>query len=131
LNVPKAQSLTAFLQGINDLNKREYSLLNHSYEVAIRSGVGFNGAAVAAKQFESAIFKHQPSSYVSGTNIGVDIVIGTGDAIETECLNQYFNQKRIIQIHTSNTDAQLATGALYQYKLQTTPVDSFQGNVYF
>ena len=65
--------------------------------------------------------------YVSGTNKGVDVVIGAGSNIETTGMNQFFNGREIVQVHTVANDPQLQVGANYPYKIATVPTSSFGG----
>ena len=70
---------------------------------------------------------NSPLKYLSGKSQGVDIVVSAGGNVETEAATSYFADFKIAQIHTVSTDTALNFGASFPYKLQTTPVDSFEG----
>jgi hypothetical protein len=60
---------------------------------------------------------------------GVDLVVGAGNNKETLAQDQFFVQRKILQIHTVANDTQFGIGTLFPYKIQTVPVESFQGMV--
>jgi hypothetical protein len=64
--------------------------------------------------------------YFGGT--GVDMVVSTGNDLETGISCQLFSQNKIIQIHAIAQSEELSNGFLYSKRLQTTPLLSYQGN---
>ena len=56
------------------------------------------------------------------------IIALKGSDIETKASNNIFTNSKLVQIHTVAMDPSLAQGASYPFKLQTTPILSFQGN---
>ena len=135
-NPLQAQSLAAFMMAVKEINANVNLLPNYELRVAVRSGVDdFSGAISGAEYLSlTAPFQYyaNPSSmYVSGTNIGVDIVVGAGSNIETTGMDQFFNGRQLIQVHTVANDPQLQVGANYPYKIATIPISSFEGILLF
>ena len=113
----QAQCLAAFLLAIKEINQNTTLLPNTNLVSGIVSGIGFLQAISAADYLVANEF--------GGT--GVNIVVGAGDDIETEAMNQIFAQSKTIQIHTISRAVELSQGALYPWRLQTTPLESYQG----
>ena len=135
-NEQQAQSLAAFMMAINEINADPNILPNYELRVAVRSGTDdFSGAINAAEYLSlSAPFQYFTNlnhMYVSDTNIGVDVVIGAGSNIETTGMDQFFNGRQLIQVHTVANDPQLQIGADYPYKIATVPSSSFEGEIFF
>ena len=69
---------------VREINNNSYFLPNFQLQVAIRGAThSFEGAVKAAEEFTTGVAFHSASSvltYVSpsGTNVGVDLVIGAG-----------------------------------------------------
>jgi hypothetical protein len=42
-------------------------------------------------------------------------------------MNQFFNGRQLVQVHTVANDPQLEVGANYPYKIATVPSSSFEG----
>jgi hypothetical protein len=118
-NFNQAQCLAAFVMAINEINNNPDLLPNTTLVFGIASGQGFSGAIEAANYFVSSEF--------GGS--GMDIVIGSGNDIETEASNQVFAQSKLIQIHTVSQAVELSQGSSYPWRMQTTPLASFQGNI--
>ena len=57
----------------------------------------------------------------------MDVVIGAGSNIQTTGMNQFFNGRQLVQVHTVANDPQLEVGANYPYKIATVPSSSFEG----
>lgn len=132
LNLQQAQSMAAFMMAINEINDNANLLPNFELRVVVRSATDdFSGAVRAAEYLsldaEFQKFINPSSMYVSGTNKGVDVVIGAGSNIETTGMNQFFNGREIVQVHTVANDPQLQVGANYPYKIATVPTSSFGG----
>lgn len=114
----QAQCLAAFLMAIKEINSNKQLLPNTKLVAGITSGSGFLGAINAATFLTEKEF--------GGT--GVNVVVGAGNDVETEATNQIFAQSQTIQIHTISKAVELSQGALYPWRLQTTPLQSYQGN---
>ena len=117
----QAQCLAAFLMAITEINQNNLLLPKTKLVSGIISGAGFQQSIDAADILTRHAF--------GGT--GVDIVVGAGDDIETEAMNQIFTRSKTIQIHTISQAVELSQGALYPWRLQTTPLESYQGLRYF
>ena len=134
LNSNQAQSLAAFMMAVHEINSDPDLLPNHELRVAVRSGrENFPGAISAAEYLAlSAPFPYyeNPSSrYLSPSNLGVNVVVGAGSNLETMAMNQNFNGRHILQIHTVANDPQLQTGANYPYKIASVPSSSYEGKI--
>jgi hypothetical protein len=119
-NVPdihQAQCLAAFLMAIKEINANKALLPKTRIVSGIVSGAGFIGAITAATLLTQDEF--------GGT--GVDIVVGAGDDIETIAMNQIFSQSSTIQIHTISQAVELLQGESFPWRLQTSPLASYQG----
>ena len=132
LSLEQAQSMAAFMMAINEINEGDTLLPNYELRVAVRSGTDDFSGAVSAAEYLSLDVAFQkyinPSSiYVSGSHIGVDVVIGAGSNIQTTGMNQFFNGRQLVQVHTVANDPQLEVGANYPYKIATVPSSSFEG----
>jgi ABC-type branched-subunit amino acid transport system substrate-binding protein len=119
-----AQCLAAFLMAVREINNKtdgvfDDILPNTKLVVAVRSSYGYEAAVSGTKDLIENVF--------GGT--GVHVVIGGGDNTETSASNMLLGSHRTVQIHTRAMDTQFGDGSLYQYKIQTVPVDSFQGMV--
>jgi hypothetical protein len=130
INMNQAQALAAFWMAVNEINASPDLLPNVELQVAIRGGPGFSRSIIAAQDLLIAKFSKisRDFAYLSESNVGVDIVVGAGSNLESEAADPYLGDSKITLIHTVAMDTQLTYGATYPYKLQTTPVDSFQGN---
>jgi hypothetical protein len=107
-------------------------LPNVELQVAIRGGLKFIGSIHGTGELMSASFptSKNPFKYLSGSNVGVDIVVSAGNGVETQASAAYLGDLKITQIHTVATDTDLTINQKFPYRLQTTPVDSFQGTSY-
>ena len=74
-------------------------------------------------------YENPSSRYMSASNLGVDVVVGAGSNLETMAMNQNFNGRHILQIHTVANDPQLQTGANYPYKIASVPSSSYEGKM--
>lgn len=131
-----AQSIAGFLMAIKEINSIPTILPNIRLAVALRSGRGVYGAITAAQAFTIANFsidshgKRVPdSTFIRNNPVGVDVILGAGDNVETEQTNQVLNYFKIVQLHTVATSTDLGVGQNYPYKVQTTPIISYQGMV--
>jgi Receptor family ligand binding region/7 transmembrane sweet-taste receptor of 3 GCPR len=131
-----AQSIAGFLMAIKEINSIPTILPNIRLAVALRSGRGVYGAITAAQAFTTANFsidshgKRVPdSTFIRNNPVGVDIILGAGNDIETEQTNQVLNYYKIVQLHTVATSTDLGVGQNYPYKVQTTPIIAYQGMV--
>jgi hypothetical protein len=127
----QAQSMAAFLMAIREINNNSTILPNYELRTVVRSGSSsFTGASSAAQflghQAQFSDFSDE-NLFISQSNIGADVVVGAGDDIQTIAMNQIFNGRKLIQVHTLAQASQLAVGASYPYKIATVPVESFQG----
>jgi len=120
----QAQSLEAFLMAIEEINADRSILMVNGIKTrivySVQEGNQFAGAVNAASFLAEKTFG----------NTGVHAVVGAGNNVETMASNQMLKSHKIIEIHTVASDAALGDGVTYPYKLQTTPIDSFQGMVY-
>ena len=131
-----AQSVAGFLMAINEINKSPTILPNVHLSVALRGGSGAYGAITAAQSFLTANFSTNShgrrvpsSSFIRNNPIGVDVILGAGNDIETVQTNQILNYFKIVQLHTVAMTTDLGIGQNYPYKVQTTPIISYQGLV--
>lgn len=134
INLQQAQSMAAFMMAINEINENSELLPNYELRVAVISATDdFNGAVSAAEYltlnvaFQEYINPSSSSLYVSGSSKGVDVVVGAGSNIETTAIDQFFNGRKLVQVHTVANDPQLQVGANYPYKIATVPSSSFEG----
>jgi hypothetical protein len=126
------QSLAAFMMVVHEINKSPDILPNFEMQVAVRSGTDDFAGAIRAAEYLSLAASFQnygkPSTrYVSGTNIGVDVVVGAGSNLETTGMDQFFNGRQIVHVHTVANDPQLQIGANYPYKIASVPINSYEG----
>lgn len=131
-NSEQAQSLAAFMMAVHEINTDPDLLPNFELRVAVRSGTDDFAGAISAAEYLALTapfqyFENPLSRYVSGTNIGVDIVVGAGSNVETTGMDQFFNGRQILQVHTVANDPQLQTGANYPYKIASVPVSTYEG----
>ena len=54
-------------------------------------------------------------------------VVGSLDNFGTDTSNRYFNEFSIVQSHSFAMDTEFGIGTNYPFKVQTVPIDSFQG----
>lgn len=113
----QAQGLAAFLMAVEDVNAAFGS--KFKFRHAIVSGKGRRAAVEVASYLAREAF--------SGT--GVDIVVSAAENIETMAALKMFEAYRVVQIHALAQDTLLGSGTDYPYKIQTVPIDSFQGMV--
>jgi len=118
-NFLQAQCLESFIMAIEEVNANPILLPTTTLLSGIESGVGFTGAIDAARALISSKF--------GGT--GVDIVIGSGDDTETQSSSEVFTRSNIIQIHTVSKAVEMSQGSIYPWRLQTTPLASYQGQM--
>ena len=118
-DIEQAQCLAAFLMAIKEINANTTLLPRTHLVSAVVQGEGFIGAIEAATQLVEKVF--------GGS--GVDIVIGAGNSIETIATNQIFAQSSTIQIHTISQAVELSQGESYPWRLQTSPLASYQGKL--
>jgi Receptor family ligand binding region/7 transmembrane sweet-taste receptor of 3 GCPR len=129
-----AQSVAGFLMAIKEINRSPTLLPNVHLSVALRGGSGAYGAITAAQSFLTANFstnsygrRVSSSSFIRNNPIGVDVILGAGNDIETVQTNQVLNYFKIVQLHTVAMTTDLGIGQNYPFKVQTTPIISYQG----
>lgn len=132
VNSEQAQSLAAFMMAVHEINSDPDLLPNFELRVAVRSGTGDFAGAISAAEYLSLTapfqyYENPSRKYISGTNLGVDMVVGAGSNVETTGMDQFFNGRQILQVHTMANDPQLQTGANYPYKIASVPVSSYEG----
>ena len=132
LNSEQAQSLAAFMMAVREVNDNPDLLPNYELRVAVRSGTNDFTGAIGAAEYLSLIapfqyYENPSSRYMSASNLGVDVVVGAGGNIATTGMNQFFNGRQIVQIHTVANDPQLQNGANYPFKIASVPVTAFEG----
>ena len=120
-DIQQAQCLAAFLMAIDEINANKALLPRTRLVSGVVSGLGIIGALEAATQLTQKEF--------GGT--GVNIVIGAGGDTETKATDQIFSQSQTIQIHTISQAVELSQGASYPWRLQTSPLASYQGKYLF
>ena len=113
----QAQGLAAFLMACEDVNAAFGS--KFKFRHAVVSGIGRKAAVEAAGYLVKDAF--------SGT--GVDFVVSAGENVETMAALKMFEAYRTVQIHALAQDTLLGSGTDYPFKIQTVPIDSFQGMV--
>ena len=114
----QTQCLAAFIMAIEEINNNSHLLPNTTLVTGVIGANDFLGSIQAATSLMI--------DYFGGT--GVDMVVSTGDDIETAISSQLFSQNSIIQIHTVSQAVELSNGNLYSKRLQTKPLLSFQGD---
>ena len=132
LNSEEAQSLAAFMMAVHEVNDNPNLLPDYELRVAVRSGTDDFKGAISAAEYLSLIapfeyYENPSSRYLSASNLGVDVVVGAGSNIQTTGMNQFFNGRQIVQVHTVANDAQLQVGANYPFKIASVPVTAFEG----
>ena len=132
LNSEEAQSLAAFMMAVHEVNDNPDLLPDYELRVAVRSGTDDFKGAISAAEYLSLIapfeyYENPSSRYLSASNLGVDVVVGAGSNIQTTGMNQFFNGRQIVQVHTVANDAQLQVGANYPFKIASVPVTAFEG----
>ena len=105
---------------VQEINNNSLILPNTTIVTGITDATDFSGTIESTNSLLSY--------YFGGT--GVDMVVSTGDDAETEISAQLFAQKKIIQIHTVAQSVALSNGNLYPKRLQTTPLESYEGSSY-
>ena len=111
------ENLHAFLLAIDEVNKRSDILPDHHVNFVIRTPL--------------------PDSFVSINSASLDLiqnnvsgVVGSLDNFGTDASNRYFNEFKIVQSHSFAMGTEFGIGENYPYKVQTVPIDSFQGSLY-
>ena len=135
-NPDGAQSLAGFMLAMDEINNNKTFLPSVRFVVALRGDDGSYGAITSAQSFLAANFtidrrgrKIPANTFVRGDPIGVDIILGAGNDVETEQINQVLNYFKIVQVHTVATSTNLAIGSNYPYKVQISPIISFDGQI--
>ena len=116
-DIQQAQCLAAFLMAIEEINANTALLPRTHLVSGVVNGEGFIGAIEAATKLTERVF--------GGT--GVNVVIGAGNSVETVATNEIFAQSKTIQIHTISQAVELSQGASFPWRLQTSPLASYQG----
>ena len=77
-----------------------------------------------------------PEKYTSVISATVDLiknkvssVVGSLDNFGTEASNKFLNDFALVQSHSMAMSSDFGVGKSYPYKIQTVPVDSFEGTV--
>ena len=109
------ENLHAFLLAINEVNKRSDILPDHHVNFIIRTPQQNSFVSLGVASLE--LIKHN----VSG-------VIGSLDDFATDTSNRHFNEFKIVQSHSFAMNNKFGIGENYPYKVQTVPIDSFQGS---
>lgn len=122
-SVSQAENLAAFLMAIDEINDKtdgiyDDILPNTQLKVALSGGFGFEGGVSAVGSLEKAFF-----------GSGVHAIVGALPNLETEAANQMAINGKVVQVHAAAMDTDLGNGGKYPYKMQTVPIDSFQGMV--
>jgi gamma-aminobutyric acid type B receptor len=127
-NDEQAQMQAAFIMAINEINKRTDILPTTKLVYTIRGGNDFFGAMTASEWLAQGSFG---GFSINGKYYGgVDAVVGAGNDVETKCSDQLFAELKMVQVHTVSMDTDLGVGQTYPYKIQTVPIESFQGMVW-
>lgn len=119
----EAENLAAFLMAIREINNKtdgiaDDLLPNTEIVFAVQTSRGFDGAVTSAEKLVGSFY---------GT--GVNAVVCGLPNMETMASDQLLGDHKIVQAHSMATDTNLGTGTQFPYKLQTCPIDSFQGMV--
>lgn len=122
-DVIEAENLAAFLMAIDDINNKtdgvfDFLLPNTKLVYALETGREFAGAVTAAQNLVESFY----STGVYGVVCGLP-------NLETMAADQLFRDHKIVQAHSMATDTNLGFGDTFPYKIQTCPIDSFQGMV--
>ncbi len=126
----QSQCLAAFIEAVDQVNSN--NIMNgYEFRVAVTSAVDSYEGVIAAQYLSSEVdFVGSDGNYFSGSKKGVDAVIGSGTDDVTETSNLVFPNYGVVQLHTRAMDTKHGYGNIYPYKVQTTPIDSFQGMVW-
>ena len=116
VDITQLENLFAFTMAIEEINNRNDILPNHNLKYIIRSGIGFGAAASAALDISS----NYPE--IIGAVAGVR-------SIEIDAIDRTWAEKKIVLAHAMGQDTAFGDGNVYPYKVQTCPIDSFQGMV--
>ncbi len=128
----QAQCLAAFMKGIDDVNSLDI-MDGYQFKVAITSALDSYEGLSAAEYLSDVPFtagSNTNADYYSNSMVGVDAVIGSGNDDVTKSSNLVFPSFGIVQLHTRAMETALGDGLTYTHKVQTTPLDSFQGMVW-
>lgn len=129
----QAQMLAAFLMAINEINSRSDILPHYQLQVAFVNPESddYVGGMKAAEMASKVTFRSGGTYFSHAGATGVDAVVGGLSNLATIGSNYYFSGEtvKILQIHSFANATELGVGADFPYKVQTTPIESFQGMV--
>ena len=108
----------AFLLAIDEVNNRTDILPYHKIQYVIRSPVAHSFVSISSSS----------SQLVENNVTGV---VGSLDNYGTDISNRYFEEFKITQSHSMAMGTEFVLGDTYPFKVQTVPVDSFQGKNVF
>ena len=111
------ENLHAFLLAIDEVNKRNDILPDHHVNFVIRT------------PFADSVIKINSASLDLIEN-NVSGVVGSLDNFGTDASNRYFNEFKIVQSHSLAMGTEFGIGENYPFKVQTVPIDSFQGSLF-
>lgn len=110
------ENLHAFLLAIDEINNQTVILPDHEILFVIRTPY--------ANKFSSVFQATQ--DLVSNKVLGV---VGTLDNYGTDISNNLLTENTIVQSHSMAMGTEFGIGEDYPYKVQTVPIDSFQGKL--
>ena len=99
---------------INEVNQRTDILPDHQVDFVIRTPLPNSFVSIGAASLDLI------QNNVSG-------VVGSLDSFGTDASNRYLNEFSIVQSHSFAMGTEFGIGERYPFKVQTVPIDSFQG----
>lgn len=87
----------------------------------------FLGTYAATPQYVAT--ENSGAITASDSQNGVDLVVGGNNNEETMTADIIYATRKLIQIHTVANETALGNGVVYPFKLQTNPIESYQGMV--
>jgi hypothetical protein len=124
-NISHVNCLAAFIMAIEDVNNNPDILPNTRIEFAFRSASSFSESIYSTDELLHNVFG--TSSAIG--DIHINGIIGGNENMETMASNMMLNDFNTVQLHTRAQDVDFGDGSKYRYKVQTCPIDSFQGMV--
>ena len=137
LNPDGAQITAGFMMAVREINANKYILPNFHIAVAYRTGIGAYGAIMAAQALITANFTIDGhgntisnSAFIRNNPIGVDVVVGAGDKVETQQLAQLLKLFEIALAHTTVRDLHMSVaGDNIGYDIEISPDISYDGTI--
>lgn len=123
IDLVQIENLAAFILAIDAINNKtdgifDNLLPNTQIVFSFRSGAGYAGGIAAADSVTKAF-----------NGIGIVGVVNGLTNLEVTLDNELFKDHALVQSHSMAQDSNLGTANSFPYKVQTVPLDSFEGDV--